>query len=68
MITRRHVIASTLAAPAILRFDPAQAARTRRKLLERAAGEDLKLIPGHLRAQTMRIVEANGKFLPVVEG
>jgi glyoxylase-like metal-dependent hydrolase (beta-lactamase superfamily II) len=49
-------------------FDPAQAARTRRKLLERAAGEDLKLIPGHLRAEALRIGEKNGKFQPVVEG
>jgi glyoxylase-like metal-dependent hydrolase (beta-lactamase superfamily II) len=49
-------------------FNPEQAARTRRKLLERAAGEDLKLIPGHLRAETMRIAEKNGNFRPIVEG
>ncbi|MBV1699898.1 MAG: MBL fold metallo-hydrolase [Hyphomicrobiales bacterium] len=49
-------------------FDPAQAARTRRKLLERAAGEGLKLIPGHLRAEAMRIAEKSGNFQPVVEG
>jgi glyoxylase-like metal-dependent hydrolase (beta-lactamase superfamily II) len=49
-------------------FDPEQAVRTRRKLLERAAGEGLKLIPGHLRAEAMRITEKNGNFRPIVEG
>jgi len=49
-------------------FDAGQAIRTRRMLLERAAGEDLKLIPGHLRAEAMRITETNGSFRPIVEG
>jgi glyoxylase-like metal-dependent hydrolase (beta-lactamase superfamily II) len=49
-------------------FDPAQAARVRQTLLERAAGGDLKLIPGHLRAGTMRIGEKNGKFQPIMDG
>jgi len=48
-------------------FDPAQAVRTRRMLLERAAGEDLRLIPAHLRAHSMRITEKNGNFAPVIE-
>lgn len=49
-------------------FDPEQAARTRRTLLERAAGEDVKLIPGHLRGEAMRIAETSGRFRPMIEG
>jgi glyoxylase-like metal-dependent hydrolase (beta-lactamase superfamily II) len=48
-------------------FDPAQAVRMRRMLLQRAASEDLQLVPAHLRAMTMRVAENNGGFVPVIE-
>ena len=47
--------------------DPAQAVRTRRMLLERAADEDLRLIPAHLRAASMRVEEKHGGFVPLIE-
>ena len=47
--------------------DKAQAERTRRALLARAAGEDLRLIPAHLRGRVMRVREAAGGFVPVIE-
>jgi glyoxylase-like metal-dependent hydrolase (beta-lactamase superfamily II) len=47
--------------------DKAQAERTRRALLARAAGEDLRLIPAHLRGRIMRVREAAGGFVPVIE-
>ena len=47
--------------------DKAQAERTRRALLARAAGEDLRLIPAHLRGRIMRVREAAGGFMPVIE-
>jgi glyoxylase-like metal-dependent hydrolase (beta-lactamase superfamily II) len=47
-------------------LDQAQAARTRRALLRRAANEDLRLVPGHLRGMSMRVTEQNGAFVPAV--
>jgi glyoxylase-like metal-dependent hydrolase (beta-lactamase superfamily II) len=47
-------------------LDRAQAARTRRTLLRRAANEDLRLVPGHLRGMSMRVTERNGAFVPTV--
>jgi glyoxylase-like metal-dependent hydrolase (beta-lactamase superfamily II) len=49
-------------------FDAAHAARTRRSLLERAAGEDLLLMPAHLRGTGMRITEKAGGFVPIIGG
>lgn len=46
--------------------DKAQAETTRRALLERAAGEDLRLIPAHLRGQAMRVRKAGDGFAPVI--
>jgi glyoxylase-like metal-dependent hydrolase (beta-lactamase superfamily II) len=48
-------------------FDPTHAVRTRRMLLERAASEDLRLMPAHLRGSAMRIAEKNGGFVPLIE-
>jgi len=45
----------------------AQAERTRRALLARAAGEDLRLIPAHLRGRIMRVRESGCGFAPVIE-
>jgi glyoxylase-like metal-dependent hydrolase (beta-lactamase superfamily II) len=45
--------------------DKAQAEQTRRGILERAAQEDLILIPAHLRAAHMQIRLQNGGYLPV---
>jgi len=45
-------------------FDKALAAQTRRKLIERAAAEDLRLIPGHLRGSAMRIRAEKTGFVP----
>ncbi|HEY1747098.1 MAG TPA: MBL fold metallo-hydrolase [Xanthobacteraceae bacterium] len=47
-------------------LDRAQAARTRRALLRRAAEENLRLVPGHLRGMSMRVTERNGAFIPMV--
>jgi len=47
--------------------DKAQAVATRRTLLERAAGENLRLIPAHLRGSVMHVREAGGAFTPVIE-
>jgi glyoxylase-like metal-dependent hydrolase (beta-lactamase superfamily II) len=47
-------------------FDKALAAQTRRQLLERAAAEDLRLIPGHLRGSSMRIRAEKTGFVPVI--
>lgn len=47
--------------------DKAQAERTRRALLARAAGEDLRLIPAHLRGRIMRVRESGCGFAPVIE-
>ena len=41
--------------------------RTRRSLLERAVGENLLLMPGHLRGTCMRVEEKHGGFVPVIE-
>jgi glyoxylase-like metal-dependent hydrolase (beta-lactamase superfamily II) len=46
--------------------DKALAAQTRRKLIERAAAEDLRLVPGHLRGSSMRIRAAKAGFVPVI--
>ena len=46
----------------------AGAVATRRALLARAAAEDLRLFPAHLRAASMHVREANGGFVPVIEG
>jgi len=48
-------------------FDRAQAANTRRMLLQRAASEDLLLLPAHLRGAGMRIAEKGGAFVPTIE-
>lgn len=44
--------------------DRVQAVETRRRLLERGAGEDLALVPAHLRAGATRIEEKARSFLP----
>jgi glyoxylase-like metal-dependent hydrolase (beta-lactamase superfamily II) len=44
--------------------DAKLATETRRALLERAAGANLRIVPGHLRATSMRIRETNGQFVP----
>jgi hypothetical protein len=49
-------------------LDAAQAATTRRTVLQRAASEDLVLLPAHLRAASMRIAEKNGGFVPAIKG
>ncbi len=48
--------------------DPTQAAATRRGLLERAASDDVVLIPAHLRAPGMRVRRPGGQFRPVFCG
>jgi glyoxylase-like metal-dependent hydrolase (beta-lactamase superfamily II) len=48
-------------------FDAEQAVKTRQRLLERAAGENLQLVPGHLRGRAMRVTERGGQFSPVVD-
>lgn len=48
-------------------FDRAHAARTRRMLLERAVAENLRLMPGHLRAVSMRIAAKGDGFVPLIE-
>jgi glyoxylase-like metal-dependent hydrolase (beta-lactamase superfamily II) len=48
-------------------LDRAQAALTRRALLRRAAAEDLRLVPGHLRGMSMRVTERTGAFVPMVD-
>ncbi len=48
--------------------DPAQAAATRTGLLERAAGEDVVVIPAHLRAPGMRVKRLGGRFRPLFCG
>jgi glyoxylase-like metal-dependent hydrolase (beta-lactamase superfamily II) len=47
--------------------DPAQAADTRRALIERAVAEDLRLMPAHLRAASMQVRENRGAFIPHFE-
>ncbi|MGN6573861.1 MAG: MBL fold metallo-hydrolase [Pseudolabrys sp.] len=47
--------------------DKAQAVATRRALLARAAGEDLRLIPAHLRGNAMRVRAGKTGFTPVFE-
>jgi glyoxylase-like metal-dependent hydrolase (beta-lactamase superfamily II) len=47
-------------------LDRVQAAQTRRALLRRAADEDLRLVPGHLRGMIMRVAERNGGFIPLL--
>jgi glyoxylase-like metal-dependent hydrolase (beta-lactamase superfamily II) len=47
--------------------DRAQAAATRRALLERAAGGSLRLLPAHLRGGCMRIHGTSAGFCPVYE-
>jgi glyoxylase-like metal-dependent hydrolase (beta-lactamase superfamily II) len=44
--------------------DPARAIATRRALLERAAAENLRLLPGHLRAGSMHVHDKDGRFVP----
>lgn len=46
--------------------DKALAAQTRRKLIERAVAEDLRLIPGHLRGSSMRVRAEKTGFVPVI--
>jgi glyoxylase-like metal-dependent hydrolase (beta-lactamase superfamily II) len=48
-------------------LDRSQAVQTRRALLRRAAEEDLRLVPGHLRGTTMRVTERNGEFIPLLD-
>jgi glyoxylase-like metal-dependent hydrolase (beta-lactamase superfamily II) len=48
-------------------FDRAHAERTRLALLERAAGENLHLMPAHLRGTSMRIEHKSGGFVPLIE-
>jgi glyoxylase-like metal-dependent hydrolase (beta-lactamase superfamily II) len=48
-------------------FDPAQAVKTRLALLEDAVGEDLQIIPSHLRGRAMRIIEEGGHFRPLID-
>jgi glyoxylase-like metal-dependent hydrolase (beta-lactamase superfamily II) len=48
-------------------YDKAQAAETRWKLIKRAAGENLRLIPAHLRGGCMRIRAAKRGFVPAFE-
>ncbi len=45
--------------------DPKQAIATRRALIERAAAQELRLIPAHLRAGSMHIREKSGALVPV---
>ncbi len=46
--------------------DPAQAAASRGRLLERAAGTDMLILPAHLRAApAMRVTRSRGRFTPV---
>jgi glyoxylase-like metal-dependent hydrolase (beta-lactamase superfamily II) len=47
--------------------DQVQARTTRRALLERAAGQGLRLIPNHLRGRSMHIHDKNGGFVPAFE-
>jgi glyoxylase-like metal-dependent hydrolase (beta-lactamase superfamily II) len=47
--------------------DQMLAIKTRRALLERAAGDGLRLIPNHLRGRSMHIHEKNGNFVPAFE-
>jgi len=49
-------------------FDPAQAVRTRRALLQRAVEEDAVLLPAHLRAATLRVARDGAGYRPIVEG
>jgi glyoxylase-like metal-dependent hydrolase (beta-lactamase superfamily II) len=48
--------------------DRAQAAAIRRRLIERAAGENLRLLPAHLRGGCMRVHASGAGFCPVFEG
>ena len=48
--------------------DRAQAVATRRSLLARAAAEDLRLVPNHLRGRDMRIRAQKTGFVPIFEG
>jgi glyoxylase-like metal-dependent hydrolase (beta-lactamase superfamily II) len=48
--------------------DRAQAAATRRMLIERATGENLRLLPAHLRGGCMRVHASGAGFHPVFEG
>jgi glyoxylase-like metal-dependent hydrolase (beta-lactamase superfamily II) len=47
--------------------DQAIARTTRRDLLERAAGENLRLIPNHLRRRSMHVRKNGRSFVPVFE-
>jgi glyoxylase-like metal-dependent hydrolase (beta-lactamase superfamily II) len=47
--------------------DQTVARTTRRALLERAAGEGLRLVPNHLRGRSMHIHDKNGRFVPAFE-
>jgi glyoxylase-like metal-dependent hydrolase (beta-lactamase superfamily II) len=49
-------------------FDADHSARTRRALLQRAAGENLLLMLAHLRGTTMRITEKAAGFAPIIDG
>jgi len=49
-------------------LDAAQAAATRQTLLQRAANEDVLLLPAHLRAAGMRIEGRHSGFVPAIEG
>ena len=45
----------------------ALAITTRRALLERAAAENLRLLPGHLRVGSMHVHEKGGRFVPAFD-
>lgn len=47
--------------------DPMLAKKTRRALLERAAADNLRLLPAHLRGRSMHIHDKNGGFVPAFE-
>jgi glyoxylase-like metal-dependent hydrolase (beta-lactamase superfamily II) len=47
--------------------DRSLAIATRRKLLERAATEGLRLVPNHLRGPSMKVREISGRFVPAFE-
>ena len=47
--------------------NPTVAIETRRALLERAAAENLRLLPGHLRTGSMHVHERAGRFVPAFD-
>jgi glyoxylase-like metal-dependent hydrolase (beta-lactamase superfamily II) len=53
--------------PSVFCHDRAQAAATRRALLERAAAENLRVLPAHLRGGCTRVRATNTAFSPAFE-